>query len=309
MQVGDGVSVGCEAAVHAACRFLDSMNEDQIFVKLDFANAFNCLHRDHMRETIRNIFPEIYCFCFSAYRNHSILQFGNFSLMSRVGPQQGDPLASLLFCLAFEKLLRVTHSAFTSGFMDDIVNIRDVARDVDYIRTEGEAIVLFLNNENCEIISRSDTSNLTQAGTFYKFAILRPEDSTLLGTPLSRGSALDLCLEDKISKLRYAISRLRLLPAQEALIILRSSFSTPRLMHVLRCSPCFGHHLLPKHDTVLREGLSAIVNIHMSDIYWLQASISVKSGGLGIRRAVSLALPAFLASAVATSDLQFAILS
>ena len=59
---------------------------------------------------------------------------------------------------------------------------------------------------------------------------------------------------------------------------------------------------------VLREGLSAIVNIHMSDIHWLQASISVKSGGLGIRRAVSLALPAFLASAVATSDLQPAIL-
>ena len=35
----------------------------------------------------------------------------------------------------------------------------------------------------------------------------------------------------------------------------------------------------------------------------------MKSGGLGIRRAVSLALPAFLASAVATSDLQSAILS
>ena len=80
-------------------------------------------------------------------------------------------------------------------------------------------------------------------------------------------------------------------------------------MHVLRCSPCFGHHLLQEHDTVLREGLSAIVNIHMSDIHWLQASIYVKSGGLGIRRAVSLALPAFLASAVATSDLQSAILS
>ena len=80
-------------------------------------------------------------------------------------------------------------------------------------------------------------------------------------------------------------------------------------MHVLRCSPCFGHHLLQEHDTVLREGLSAIVNIYMSDIHWLQASIPVKSGGLVIRRAVSLTLPAFLASAVATSDLQSAILS
>ena len=47
----------------------------------------------------------------------------------------------------------------------------------------------------------------------------------------------------------------------------------------------------------------------MSDIHWLQASISVKSGGPGTRLAVSLALPAFLASAVATSDLPSAILS
>ena len=80
-------------------------------------------------------------------------------------------------------------------------------------------------------------------------------------------------------------------------------------MHVLRSSPCFDHHLLQKPDTVLRDGLSAIVNIHMSDIHWLPASIAVKSGGLGIRRAVLLALPAFLASAVATSDIQSTILS
>ena len=138
---------------------------------------------------------------------------------------------------------------------------------------------------------------------------LRPEDSTLLGAPLSRGSALDSCLEDKIFKLRSVTSRLHLLPTQEALIILRSLFSIPRLMHVLRCSPYFVHPLLLVHDTVLREGLSASVNIHMSDTQWLQASIPVKSGGLGIRRALLLALPKFLASAVARSDLQSTILS
>ena len=57
VQVGVGVSGGCEVAVHAARRFLDSMDEDQIFVKLDFAKAFNCLHRDHMLEPVRNIIP------------------------------------------------------------------------------------------------------------------------------------------------------------------------------------------------------------------------------------------------------------
>ena len=55
-------------------------------------------------------------------------------------------------------------------------------------------------------ISISDTSTLTQAGTLYKFAILGSEGNTLLGAPLSRGSAIESRLEDKISKHRSAIS-------------------------------------------------------------------------------------------------------
>ena len=42
--------------------------------------------------------------------------------------------------------------------MDDIAlegNIRDVARDVDHIRTEGEAIWLFLNNQKCEVLAEA----------------------------------------------------------------------------------------------------------------------------------------------------------
>ena len=141
-----------------------------------------------MLEIVRNIIPEIYCFCLSAYRNHSILQFGNFSLMSRVGPQQGDPLAGLLFCLAIQRLLRATRSAFTSGYMDDIDlggNIRDVARDIDFIRTEGEAIELFLNNKKCEIISRSDARESDDLFEIY-FLNHRLNEVVCMATSLSR---------------------------------------------------------------------------------------------------------------------------
>ena len=46
----------------------------------------------------------------------------------------------------------------------------------------------------------------------------------------------------------------------------------------------------------------------MSDDQWLQASLPVRSGGLGIRRVSSLATLAFLASAVSTQDIQSQIL-
>lgn len=53
-----------------------------------------------------------------------------------------------------------------------------------------EAIGLYLKNEKCDVISRSDTSNLTQAGMFNKFVALRQDDSILLDAPLSKGSVL-----------------------------------------------------------------------------------------------------------------------
>ena len=45
----------------------------------------------------------------------------------------------------------------------------------------------------------------------------------------------------------------------------------------------------------------------MSDVQWIQASLPVEAGGLGIRRA-SLALPAYLSSAISTASLQNLIL-
>ena len=56
-------------------------------------------------------------------------------------------------------------------------------------------------------------------------------------------------------------------------------------------------------DGHLRSALSRITNTQ-----WLQASLPIKHGGLGIRQVRSLALPAFLASAASTSDLQSQIL-
>ena len=47
-----GTPGGCEAAVHATRRFVESMPDDHCVVKLDFSNAFNSLHRDVMLEAV-----------------------------------------------------------------------------------------------------------------------------------------------------------------------------------------------------------------------------------------------------------------
>ena len=79
-------------------------------------------------------------------------------------------------------------------------------------------------------------------------------------------------------------------------------------MHTLHCVPCFGNEPLEQFDSLLRSGLCTITNLAVSDPQWIQASLPVSAGGLGIRRVVSLALPAFLAFAASTHSLQLLLL-
>ena len=119
---------------------------------------------------------------------------------------------------------------------------------------------------------------------------------------------MEKALDGRCKDLALAMDRLKLLSAHDALILLRASFSAPKVMHTLRSSPCIGHPALDRFDNLLRDGLSKITNSNLSDIQWIQASLPVKEGGLGIRRVASLASSAFLASAAGTLDLQESIL-
>ncbi len=99
--------------------------------------------------------------------------------------------------------------------------------------------------------------------------------------------------------------RLHHISAHDALILLRNSFAIPKLLYTLRTAPCFHSPALGSYDQELQSIVSNITNIHFSpdDPAWSQATLPIRLGGLGIRRAVQLAPSAFLASAAATRDL------
>ena len=68
------------------------------------------------------------------------------------------------------------------------------------------------------------------------------------------------------------------------------------MLHLLRCSPSVSHPALLDFDRLLRLAVERITNSSLTDTQWLQASLPIKDGGLGVRRVSSVALPAFLAS-------------
>ena len=87
LQLGVGIRGGCEAAIHATRRFMESMSSDHCVVKLDFTNAFNCLHRDAKLNAILEKVPGIYKFCHLSYSCSSELIYNEFAIQSSEGTQ------------------------------------------------------------------------------------------------------------------------------------------------------------------------------------------------------------------------------
>ena len=65
---------------------------------------------------------------------------------------------------------------------------------------------------------------------------------------------------------------------------------------------------LTDYTDVIRQNLNAILNTDLADFIWKQATLPVSSGGLGVRLAADLALPAFLSSVDYASELTLSFL-
>jgi len=94
---------------------------------------------------------------------------------------------------------------------------------------------LVLNTSKCELITHRGFD--VQSSILRSFRQVDMEEAILLGAPMFAGPALDDTWSDRCDDLTRAVDRLTKIGSQEALILLRASFSTPKVLHLLRCSP------------------------------------------------------------------------
>ena len=113
---------GGEAAIHASRSFVTNMTEDEIFVKLDFANAFNTLQRDIMLQMVYDTIPEIYEFTHQTYSADSQLQFGPPRCPLANGTAAGGSSGSTSFLPA-----SATSFAFDALGLQDRLSRRPIA--------------------------------------------------------------------------------------------------------------------------------------------------------------------------------------
>lgn len=304
-QLGFGVQQGCEAAAHAARVYIKNMSYEKALVKLDFANAFNSVRRDAALQAVYRNFPSLYPFIESCYSVTSKLLFGDHEIDSCEGVQQGDPLAPFLFCLVIKEVTEALSSELNIWFLDDGTlagTTESLLEDISKIKDMGESLGLSLNPSKCEIVSTNQQLIQNISTVLPGARAIDPANSTLLGAPLG-SNAIDLVLGKKVSDLRTMESRMKDIDTHDAFYLLTRCLSTPKLTYFLRCSPAFSSPKLKEYDSLLKAMLESVLNLSLDDGQWLQASLPVRLGGLGVRRSSQIALPAFLSSSIASNEL------
>ena len=215
-------------------------------LKLDFKNAFNCIRRDEMLKAVEDLAPIILPFVASAYCSTTSLFWGKKVLDSAEGVQQGDPLGPLLFCLTVHALYTNLRCSFHLFYLDDGTlggHSADVLQDLHDIKKQAEEIGLHLNKSKSEVISKSSATSTMWKARVPDIQLTPPERATLLGSSLGHIESLDQAMSEKIEQLKVMGNRLKYLRSQNALILLKNAMAIPKLLYLLRTSPCFFHPL------------------------------------------------------------------
>ena len=276
-QLGVGAKGGAEAVIHAARLYLQNMDADRAFVKVDFSNAFNSVRRDVILEAVAFHRPDLLGFATSAYGSSSQLWAGDVCLSSSEGVQQGDPLGPLLFSLALDDTLKTTRSEFMAGYLDDISIGDTVPRLIDQVRgleAAALAVGLRLNHAKCEIIGLSASCLETWNAAGFMFAVRPIEEASLLGSPIHI-AGVDDAITVRLDQLVEIVERLQKMSAHEAFFLLKSCFAMPRLIYLLRSAPCSPSNVLAQIGEVV---IRTLANVRFQPEAWSQSSLPVRWG-------------------------------
>ena len=319
-QVGVAVKGGAEKAVHVlrAWTSRHAGSSRKVLVKLDFANAFNCVHRDTVLDETTNRFPALARWVTWCYRQHTRLQFGARALESCSGVQQGDPLGPLLFAAALQPLASQLHQGRTLDiamhFLDDGVLAGDIAAvsaALTLVQQQASAIGLQLNLRKCEVVALGPIDEGTMRASFPAALLLHADGSgrvlrnfEFLGAAIGDDDFIQthtLARAEKAGELLEALAELE--DPQVGLRLLRACAGFCRMVHSMRCNPPAAQAAALAHfDGLVRRCLGGLTGIHVTAEQWLQASRGLAHAGLGLRSCSAHAPAAYLASVGASLE-------
>ena len=179
-----------------------------------------------------------------------------------------------------------------------------IFHDLNLMEEQAGPLGLRFNRAKTELICDDVYTRNVVLSSMSDLQVTSCKQATLLGAPIGSFEVIDSTIAANIDKLTIIGERLLHLPRQDALLILRYSLAVPRLLYILWTAQRLLSTQLQVFVDTLNRILCQVLNVNLSqDLAWLQASLLIRAGGLGVRCATQLAPSAFLASAAGCSYL------
>jgi hypothetical protein len=306
-QFGVGVPGGIEAIVHGARAMVGgwSSSDQNVFVKLDFQNAFNAFHRTALLRATERHFPALLPYVVAAYGAPSSLCFGPFNIASEAGVQQGDPLGPLLFsAVLLDVLTDLPADAkpeFLAFFLDDgnaAGPAPVVAAFVTWIEAAAAKVGLVLNRGKSEIVCCGHVSR-PEFAHFVRFSIA---EWSLLGTPCGTEAHIESYVANVLAR---GVAKCHFIGSMEdshiAYALLRLCASFPLAVYYARTAGlCDAFSTL---DAAVRRCFASVATAPRDALEDVQIGLPMRLGGFGLRRSADFAAIAYVSSATASASL------
>ena len=331
-QFAVGESAGCERIIHSLRHHLTDTNNPSALLKIDLKNAFNSIDRAVVLLTLYNTpeLTDVYRIANFAYGKPSSLLIAQTQhqapqiIQSSTGVKQGDPLSTMLFCLAlhhtYEKIVAETNCT-VYAFVDD-GNItgkpEELIKALTLLKQQLPSLHLDINsNKSSFTYFHNDIAPLAEDTTqtlAHHHIQIEQQCVSLLGAVIGCSVQIEHDhLQDVVAPINLFCNRLQTgrLSAQMAMLLLRSA-GVFKMNYLIRCmspdvmllwSESFDNTVLDTAQSILCLGAAEMdrENRHIHDVLQL-LQLPIRYGGWGLTPATMRTPIAYVASLALTAS-------